>query len=323
LNAPRVGLIGARRVRQGLGPFVAKFLTELGAEIPAFLGTSASSVQAATTDLEQHGVTGATGYTNLGDMLARESLDAIAILSPAETHEGHLQAALNAGLHVLCEKPLIWSGADLAGRTRTLVEGFAARGLLLAENCQWPEVLPTFAKLYPDAADEPLKSFGMLLSPASQGAQMIGDALPHPLSMLQALEPSPEAELLDPRVSNRDPAARELVLEFLYRTPRADVEVRIELIRGETLPRRAGVTINGRTAERRIRLQDYSLFLAAGTRELPLEDPLLCRLRRFLVDLDQARHGHLPPAFPIPQRARMLERLLETFRSPETPETSP
>ena len=59
MSAPRIGLIGARRVRQGLGPFVAQFLSELGAEIPAFLGTSASSVQAATEDLEKHGVEGA------------------------------------------------------------------------------------------------------------------------------------------------------------------------------------------------------------------------------------------------------------------------
>ncbi len=317
-----MGLIGARRVRQGLGPFVARFLSDLGAEIPAFLGTSASSVQAATADLERQGVAGAQGYTNLSDMLEREALDAVAILSPAETHEAHLEACLHAGLHVLCEKPLIWGGAHLARRTRTLADAFASRGLLLAENCQWPEILPTFRELYPDSAGEPLASFAMHLSPASLGAQMIGDALPHPLSLLQALEPSPEAELVEPRVSNRDPAASELVLEFLYRTPRADVEVRIELIRGETLPRRAGLTINGRTAERRIRLEDYSLFLAAGTRELPLEDPLLCRLRRFLADLDLAGHGPLPKPFPIPQRARMLQCLLEAFQGQQTPETS-
>jgi len=317
-----VGLIGARRVRQGLGPFVARFLSELGAEVPAFLGTSARSIQAASADLERHGVTGARGYTNLSDMLAREDLDALAILSPAETHEAYLEAARNAGLHVLCEKPLIWGAANLAQRTQNIAEDFSARGLLLAENCQWPEVLPTFHELYPGSVDEPLESFAMYLSPASLGAQMIGDALPHPLSLLQALDPSTHAELMDPRVSSGDPAAEELALEFLYRTPRADVEVKIELIRSESLPRRAGLTINGRTAERRIRLEDYSLSLVAGTRELPLEDPLLCRLRRFLADLDLARHGRLPPPFPIPQRARMLERLLETFQSSETPETS-
>ena len=71
------------------------------------------------------------------------------ILSPPETHERYLRAALDARLHVLCEKPLIWGGTDFARRGRELVDGFRARGLLLEENCQWPQVLDAFRALHP------------------------------------------------------------------------------------------------------------------------------------------------------------------------------
>ena len=43
MRPPRVGIIGARRRRQGLGPFVARDLRAAGAEIPCFLATRAET----------------------------------------------------------------------------------------------------------------------------------------------------------------------------------------------------------------------------------------------------------------------------------------
>ena len=52
MRAPRIAIVGARRVRQGLGPFVTRHLVSLGAEVPAFLGTSASTIDVAARELE-------------------------------------------------------------------------------------------------------------------------------------------------------------------------------------------------------------------------------------------------------------------------------
>ena len=49
-------------------------------------------------------------------LVAAEAPDALAILSPSDTHESHLHAALGAGLDVLCDKPLVWGGSRLAAR---------------------------------------------------------------------------------------------------------------------------------------------------------------------------------------------------------------
>jgi myo-inositol 2-dehydrogenase/D-chiro-inositol 1-dehydrogenase len=45
-------------------------------------------------------------YQSFEDMLAKEKLDAVAIVSPSDQHCKQVIAALKAGLHVFCEKPL-------------------------------------------------------------------------------------------------------------------------------------------------------------------------------------------------------------------------
>jgi predicted dehydrogenase len=48
----------------------------------------------------------ATAYTDFGEMLAREQLDVVAVATPNDLHHPMTIAALRAGAHVLCDKPL-------------------------------------------------------------------------------------------------------------------------------------------------------------------------------------------------------------------------
>ena len=89
----RVALIGARRVRQGLGPFVARDLLAAGAEVPCFLATSEQTREAAARALREQCGLEARGHLDLDAMLAREALDGLAILTPAECHAENLEAA--------------------------------------------------------------------------------------------------------------------------------------------------------------------------------------------------------------------------------------
>jgi glycerol-3-phosphate cytidylyltransferase len=52
------------------------------------------------------------GYTNLNEFLD-SGLDAVYCASPHETHYSYVKQALDAGLHVLCEKPITMSSAEL------------------------------------------------------------------------------------------------------------------------------------------------------------------------------------------------------------------
>lgn len=298
----RIALIGARRVRQGLGPFVARHLVALGAEVPAFLGTRPESVA------ESERALGARGYTDLAELLARERPDALAILSPSETHEGHLTAALEARVHVLCEKPLLWGGTGLARRAARLCEAFAAAGLLLRESCQWPHTLAAYRALHPEAGAP--ERFAMRLSPAARAPrQMLGDALSHPLSLLQALTDGAAAQLADVAIAAND---GEVAVAFAYRAGGASIPTELTLRTSDRLPREASYAVNGHWAERRIQPADYAFRFGDGTREVPVPDPLRALLQDFLAALPAPGEKARPDA-AIPARMALLEQILEAL----------
>jgi myo-inositol 2-dehydrogenase/D-chiro-inositol 1-dehydrogenase len=52
------------------------------------------------------------GFLQFEEMLHRSALDAVVLTTPSHLHAAHIEAALNAGLHVFCEKPLATTIAD-------------------------------------------------------------------------------------------------------------------------------------------------------------------------------------------------------------------
>ncbi|WP_240181897.1 Gfo/Idh/MocA family oxidoreductase [Nocardioides sp. 616] len=77
---------------------------------------------------------------SLEEVLARDDVDAIAIATPARTHQGIALAALRAGKHVLVEKPL----ADSVANGTAMVELARKQGLVLMADhtyCYTPAVL--------------------------------------------------------------------------------------------------------------------------------------------------------------------------------------
>src|SRR5882724_1945762 len=65
--------------------------------------------------------------TSLEQLLARDDIDAVAIATPARTHSAIALAALDAGKHVLVEKPL----ADSHIEAMRMVEHAKERDLVL------------------------------------------------------------------------------------------------------------------------------------------------------------------------------------------------
>ena len=61
----KAAVVGARRVRQGTGEYVARELARRGVDVVAIVGTRPDSVAEAATNLrERHGIE-ARGYTSL------------------------------------------------------------------------------------------------------------------------------------------------------------------------------------------------------------------------------------------------------------------
>jgi myo-inositol 2-dehydrogenase/D-chiro-inositol 1-dehydrogenase len=114
---------------------------------------------------------GARSFTDIGEAIAANAMDAVLIATPGQFHEPVLLPALQAGLPILCEKPLTVSAeaslrvveAEIAGGRQLIQVGFMRRfdkgymdlrdliasgsvGELLALNCAHrnPEVPDTY-----------------------------------------------------------------------------------------------------------------------------------------------------------------------------------
>ena len=72
-------------------------------------------------------------YTSLDDLLADDAIDAVEILSPTPLHADHVVAALAAGKHVSCQKPIANSVAD--GRRMSEAARAAGRTFRVTEQC--------------------------------------------------------------------------------------------------------------------------------------------------------------------------------------------
>lgn len=278
----RVGLLGAGRTRQGLGPFLARAVEAAGGRVVAIAGRERARSDTVARELAAqlgHDVVVADDARALA-----AQVDALVVAAPPEGHLAGLDAALAAGVPCLCEKPLVKGSMAPAGRQR--VDAFRTRGLLLVENCQWPFVLPTWRRLYPEQSGRPVRSLAMGLGPAWPGPTMIVDSLSHVLSVLQALVPlPPDAQALDVTQSDAGPAAAANVVRFAVRGLAGRVEVALHLTQCPAQPRPAWIDVDGARIDRRLGPNYEQSFATPDGRSERVEDPLHQLVYGFFADL--------------------------------------
>ena len=314
MSTPRVAVAGVVRRRQGIGEFLARYVARQGAVVPAFLGTSPESLVEGRAVLAKHGID-AQGFTDLGSLLDACRIDALVIASPAGTHLGYLDAAREAGIHVLCEKPLIWDEDEPSAVAERVAGQFAERGLMLWENTQWPFTLEAFRRLHPVMAETPLRHFAMRLSPMRGGAgQMLRECMSHPLSLLQSLAPPTAEGVTGLMFSTRDSDATSIEVSFRYPGGAVGVAVRVTLSAVAEQPRPASYAVNGLSAERRVRMPEYSLTFEHGTRSVSVPDPTEALVAAFVASLRGAPAPTLPLSGPaVSWRARAFEEIVTGF----------
>jgi len=118
----RWGLLGASSIAAN---HMIGAIRGAGGEIRSVLSSSADR---AASYADEHGI--ARGSTDLDALLAEDDLDAVYISTTNEKHFAQAMAAIAAGKHVLCEKPLAMSVADAV----TMVRAAEQAGVVFATN---------------------------------------------------------------------------------------------------------------------------------------------------------------------------------------------
>ncbi len=118
LHSLRAGVIGTGFI----GPVHIEALKRLGVQVTAICG----STKSARATADQWGIPEVYGDYDYRAMLASPNVDVIHITSPNKVHVEQSLAALKAGKHVVCEKPLGMTSKETAKIVKALAAPVAA-----------------------------------------------------------------------------------------------------------------------------------------------------------------------------------------------------
>ena len=208
----------------GIGKHHAKWYHRWGCDVVAFLGSSPESCSRTETALRGIFPFAGRGYSNLDALLDSEKPDLFDVCTPNDMHFEHAAAALAAGCHVLCEKPLVWDDSPeiLLSRARELLQQARGANRVFAVCTQYASALPQYEELYrAERGGRPAASrFFAEMETVARGRQRDTgeiwiDMAPHPVSLLLAWHPQGEVVPGSLRTSFRDGEAR---AEFEFST---------------------------------------------------------------------------------------------------------
>lgn len=117
----RWGIIGVGKIAGKVAPSLAAPKTS------ELVAVAARDLDRAQAFADTHGA--ARAYGDYGQLLADPVIDAVYITTPNSLHLEHALAAIEAGKHVLCEKPLAASVADV----ERMFDAAEAKGVVLME----------------------------------------------------------------------------------------------------------------------------------------------------------------------------------------------
>ncbi len=196
----RIAILGA----SGIGFNHASWLDKHAGEIVGFLGSSEDTIADTAQKLETELGHTVPGFSDLATLLSQTLPQAVCVASPPALHFAQAQACLEAGAHVLCEKPLVY----IAGRSkrenrdgaRELLKTATKKNLVLATQLQYGAATPILCRL---AGVTPFEvgDFAMEIETANPRAsrdpkELWVDLGPHPLSVAQFLA-GENAELVE------------------------------------------------------------------------------------------------------------------------------
>jgi predicted dehydrogenase len=185
----KVGIIGVGGIAEGKHmPALAKIGS---VKLAAFCDLVE---ERATTGAEKYGIKGATVYTDFRQMLAKEKLDVVHVCTANDTHSMISVAALEAGCHVMCEKPMhrdaagaraMVQAARLTGKKLTIgyQNRFRADSLYLKKLCEDGELGEIYYAKALAVRRRAVPTWGVFLDKEKQGGGPLIDIGTHALDL--------------------------------------------------------------------------------------------------------------------------------------------
>ena len=292
----RVAIAGAG----GIGKHHAKWYHQAACEVVGFWGSSEASCAATTQALKEIFDFRGKGYRNLEQLLDQEQPDLVDVCVPDELHFDCALSALEAGCHVLCEKPLVWQDGQrpevLLERARVLVDTARVKGLQFGVCTQYAASLPHYLHLYEPALGN-LQGISSFYAEMETGAQARSrdaaavwvDMGPHPLSLLLSWMPDGviDTDSVQVEFAGNEASA---AFDFVAGKETCHSEIIVRDLEAGKPVRRFGV--NGVVVDcegRSDRDGVYQAVLRRGEREVVGDDFMALLIARFVESIKDSR----------------------------------
>lgn len=187
----KIAILGA----SGIGKNHARWFASHGADVTSILGSTDESAASTASELNQKFGLLPASYSNLTDLLHEMRPDAVCVSTPSTLHFLQSLECLEAGAHILCEKPLVYAPGrkireNLDG-AKELVRLARKKNLVLGAQLQYGAATPILCKLAGMAPPE-VGDFAMELETANPRAsrdphELWIDLGPHALAIAQFL----------------------------------------------------------------------------------------------------------------------------------------
>ena len=189
MDKVRIGIIGCGGIANGKHMPSLKKLPDV--EMVAFCDIIVERAEKAARD---YGVEGAKVYTDYHELLAREDIDVVHVLTPNREHSQITVDALNAGKHVMCEKPMAINSAeakrmlDAAKATgKKLTIGYQSRfrpdSMYLKSACEAGELGDIYYARAQAVRRRAVPTWGVFLNEYEQGGGPLIDIGTHALDL--------------------------------------------------------------------------------------------------------------------------------------------
>ena len=225
----RVAVAGA----SGIGRHHANWHAQVGGEVVAILGSRPDRCEQTRGELQQIFGFRGRAYTDLPELLRSEAPAVVDVCTPNELHYDCVARSLEAGSHVLCEKPLVWDPAAPADRLRLQAQDLCDQaresGRHLGLCTQYAFAVDHYRRVQLGSSPDRAATFEAELETLSRGftrdaATVWIDMGSHPLSLILAAMPKAELDGSSLQSRFRD---RQAEAEFTLRQDGRSCDCRI------------------------------------------------------------------------------------------------
>jgi hypothetical protein len=276
-----IGIVGPSKTKDGIGEFVIKYFHLNQAKVCGIVSSNYINAVKSSKHLERKLGIVAKPYKNIVALLENEKPRAIAICSPAVYHKKDLLVCAECGIHVFCEKPLIWDNEELLPTVRKIAENFCTQNLLLYQNTQWFYSWFNFEKLFGEETLLNAKKIVIELAVSNFDPFFIlRESAPHANSILLAISGSDiyedfsietdyESEVLKVSFKTKNKNSSSLVVTYVF-------------TKCEQQPRGMAISVDGLKIERVIDMNGYKIYLLFRNKMTLIDDPLNTSIKLFI-----------------------------------------